>query len=265
MLTDTKLRALKPKDALYRVADAGGLAVEVPPQGGLRWRWRYRFDGKAKMVSLGCYPDVSLAHARQRRDDARRALAKGIDPSAERRDAKQAKSEAEAVAADTFETVAREWMARQDVADVTASKTRWLMDTCLFPAIGARPIAAITPRELLDALRVVEATGKLETAQRAKIKAGQVFRYAVLEGRAEIDPTASLRNALKSPKAKHHAAITDPLRIGELLRAIDGFTGQPVTLAAMKLAPLVFVRPGELRHAEWAEFDLDAELGQDEE
>ncbi len=256
MLTQTGLRSLRSRDALYRVADGNGLAVEVPTAGALRWRYRYRFAGKPKMLSLGTYPAVSLAQARRARDAARATLAQGTDPGAVRKQAKQAAVEAEAVAADTFEAVAREWMARQEVAEVTANKSRWILETVLFPEIGNRPISGITARELLDALRKVEETGKLETAKRAKIKAGQVFRYAVLEGKAGSDPTATLRKALKSPKGKHHAAITDPAKMGELLRAIDGFSGQYVTLAALKLAPLVFVRPGELRQAEWAEFDL---------
>jgi integrase len=166
---------------------------------------------------------------------------------------------AAAVAADTFEAVAREWMARQDVAAVTVIKNEWILGH-LFPALGKRPIAKITARELLDVLREIEAAGKVETANRVKVKAGQVFRHAVVEGKAAADITASLRGALKSPKGKHHAAVTDPMRVGELLRAIDGFAGQTVTLAALKLAPLVFVRPGELRNAEWAELDLDAAI-----
>ena len=165
-----------------------------------------------------------------------------------------------AAAGETFEVVAREWMARQTVARVTAEKNRWLLETFLFPEIGSRSIGEITPRELLDALRKIEATGKLETSARAKIKAGQVFRYAMLEGKAEIDPTASLRGALKAAKARHHSAVTEPAKIGQLLRDIEGFNGQPVTHAALKLAPLVFVRPGELRAAEWAEIDLDAAM-----
>lgn len=260
MLTDAKLRAMKPREALYRVADSDGLAVEVPPKGAMRWRYRYRFAGKAKMLSLGTYPVVSLAQARQRRDDARAKLVRGIDPSANRQEAKQAAQQAASMAADTFEAVAREWMTRQHVAAITATKTAWIFSTFLFPEIGSRSIAEITARELLAALRKIEETGKLETAKRARIKAGQVFRYAVLEGKAESDPTASLRGALKSPQNKHHAAITDPAKMGELLRAIDSFAGQYVTLAALKLAPLVFVRPGELRQAEWVEFDLDGAM-----
>ncbi|MET3654408.1 tyrosine-type recombinase/integrase [Dyella japonica] len=259
-LTDTAIRKAAPRDKPYKLADGGGLYLEVMPTGSKYWRLKYRVDGKEKRLALGVYPDVTLAAARNGREDARRMLAQGRDPSADKKAAKLAKIEAMAVTIDTFEVVAREWMARQDVAEVTANKTRWLLETFLFPDLGSRPIGGISARDLLDVLRKVEATGKLETAKRAKIKAGQVFRYAVLEGKVDADPTASLRGALKPPKNKHHAAITDPLRMGELLRAIDGFAGQFVTLAALRLAPLVFVRPGELRQAEWREIDLDQAL-----
>lgn len=255
MLTNTKLRHLKPRTKLYRIADSAGLAIEVRPDGACYWRFRYRYAGKQKMLSLGVYPGVPLAEARKCRDEARALLRDGTDPSQKRQRDKLAAT----IAADnTFEAVAREWMKRQDVADATAEKNRWLLETFVFPYIGRRPIAEITPRELLDVLRKVEARGKLETAQRLKQKCGQVFRHAILEGKAEVDPTGSLRGALKTPKTKHHAAITEPKAIGGLLRAIDGYEGHYVTLAALMFAPLVFVRPGELRKAEWAEFDLDA-------
>ncbi|MDG2539844.1 tyrosine-type recombinase/integrase [Dyella jiangningensis] len=259
-LTDTAIRKAAPRNKPYKLADGGGLYLEVMPTGSKYWRLKYRVDGKEKRLALGVYPDVTLAAARTGKEDARRMLAQGRDPSADKRAAKLAKIEAMVVTIDTFEVVAREWMARQDVAEVTANKTRWLLESFLFPDLGSRPIGGISARDLLDVLRKVEATGKLETAKRAKIKAGQVFRYAVLEGKVDADPTASLRGALKPPKNKHHAAITDPLRMGELLRAIDGFAGQFVTLAALRLAPLVFVRPGELRQAEWREIDLDQAL-----
>ncbi|EIL88675.1 phage-related integrase [Rhodanobacter sp. 115] len=248
----------KPQAKPYRLTDGGGLFLLVQPSGAKWWRWKYRRPdtGKENTLSLGTYPEVSLRIARERRGSARAQVAAGIDPGEKRQEAKAAKVEAATAAGDTFEAVAREWLARQDCAEVTLRKSRWTLETCLFPEIGNLPLTEVTPRLLLDALRKIEATGKLETAKRARIKAGQVFRWAILEGRAELDPTASLRGALKSPKTKHHSTITDPARIGELLRAIDGFTGQPVTLAALKLAPLVFVRPGELRQAEWSEFDL---------
>ena len=259
-LTDTAVRKAAPRAKPYKLADGGGMYLEVMPTGAKYWRIKYRHGGKEKRLALGVYDRVTLAAARNRREDAHRLLADGVDLGAARKQAKQVAAEAVAVAVDTFEAVAREWMARQEVAEVTANKSRWILETFLFPEIGSRPIAEITARELLGALRKIEETGKLETAKRAKIKAGQVFRYAVLEGKAASDPTTTLRKALKAPKGKHHAAITDPAKMGGLLRAIDGFTGQYVTLAALKLAPLVFVRPGELRQAEWAEFDLDGAI-----
>lgn len=257
-LTPSAVANARSQDKPYRLPDGRGLFLLVQPSGAKWWRWKYRRpDGRENILSLGTYPDVSLRRAREKRDDARKRLADGIDPGAQRQEAKAALAAAADAASDTFEAVARAWMARQEVADITANKNRWLLETFLFPEIGGTPIANITPRVLLDALRKIEAAGKLETARRAKIKAGQVFRWAILEGKAEADPTASLRGSLKPPKNKHHASITDPVKVGELLRAIDGFTGQPVTLAALKLAALVFVRPGELRQAEWSEFDLD--------
>jgi integrase len=259
-LSDVAIRKAKPAAKPYKLADGAGLYLLLNPTGSKLWRWKYRVAGREKLLALGAYPDLSLTAARDACAAARRTLAQGADPGALRKAAKHAQAEAVITAGDTFEAIAREWMARQEVAEVTANKSRWILETFLFPQIGQRPIADITARELLAALRKVEETGRLETAKRAKIKAGQVFRYAVLEGKVSSDPTASLRGALKAPKGKHHAAVTDPVRMGELLRAIDGFSGQPVTLAALKLAPLVFVRPGELRHAEWAEFDLDAAI-----
>jgi len=254
-LSDVTIRKAKPAAKPYKLADGGGMYLLVNPTGSKLWRWKYRVSGKEKLLALGAYPAVSLTAARAACADARHKLKQGIDASAERKETKQTRAVAIAVAADTFEAVSREWMARQEVAAVTVIKNEWILGH-LFSRIGSRPIGEITARELLDVLREIEATGKVETANRVKVKAGQVFRHAVLEGKAAADLTASLRGALKAPKGKHHAAVTDPVRVGELLRAIDGFTGQPVTLAALRLAPLVFVRPGELRHAEWAEFDL---------
>ncbi len=255
MLTNTELRSLKPRTKPYRVADGTGLSIEVKPSGSKLWRFRYRYAGKAKMLSMGVYPEVTLREARQLHNKARKTLREGTDPSELRQQAKTAIAQA---AVNSFEAVARQWMARQDVAEVTAIKNRWLLETFAIPELGRHPIAEITPREILTLLRKVESTGKLETAQRLKQKIGQVCRYAIVEGMAEVDPTGSLRGVLKTPKTHHHAAITEPKAIGALLRAIDGFEGQPVTLAALKLLPLVFVRPGELRHAEWLEFDLEA-------
>ncbi|MBA2078575.1 integrase arm-type DNA-binding domain-containing protein [Rhodanobacter sp. PCA2] len=260
MLTDTAIRKTKTTDKAQKLFDGGGLFLLVHPNGSRYWRLKYRVDGREKLLALGVYPTVSLADARERREDARKLLANGSDPSEVKKAAKAERLEAATVAADTFETVARDWLARQVGAEITLSKSRWILESYLFPEIGSLPLAEVTPRVLLDALRKIEERGIVETAHRAKIKAGQVFRWAILEGRAEVDPTASLRGALKPPRNKHHAAITDPAKIGELLRAIDGFSGQYVTLCALKLAPMLFVRPGELRKAEWSEFDVDGAI-----
>ncbi len=258
-LSPSAVANAKPQAKPYRLPDGRGLFLLVQPSGAKWWRWKYhRLDGRENILSLGTYPDVSLRKARDRCDEARKLVADGIDPGERRQEAKAAKVAAAQVSGNTFAAVAAAWLARQECADITLRKSHWIIDTFLTPEIGALPVTEITPRVLLDALRKIEDTGRLETAKRARIKAGQVFRWAILEGLMEIDPTASLRGALKAPKNKHHATITDPAKMGELLRAIDGFTGQYVTLAALKLAPLVFVRPGELRMAEWTEFDLDA-------
>ena len=250
MLTDTKLKALRPRATLYRVTDDKGLCIEVPPTGSRLWRFRYLHSGKARMLGLGAWPAVTLADARQRRDEARKLVAQGIDPSAERKAAK----DAEAL---TFEVIAREWLGRREVSKATAAKDAWLVDA-LIAALGHRPIAAITSPEVLTLLRRYEDAGKLETAQRLKFTLSAVCRFAIATGRAETDPTIALRGAIKSPKVKHHAAITDPRKLGELLRALHGYGGGYVVACALKLTPLLFVRPGELRHAEWQEIDLDA-------
>ena len=250
MLTDTKLKALRPRATLYRVADERGLCVEVPPTGSRLWRFRYRHNGKARMLSLGEWPGVSLAQARERRDEAGALVAQGFDPSAQRKAVKDAD-------ALTFEAVAREWLARRDVSPTTAAKDAWLVGA-LIAALGHRPIAEITSPEVLDFLRRYENADKLETAKRIKVKLSAVFRFAIATGRAESDPSAALRGAIKPPRVRHHAAITDPRQLGDLLRAIWSYRGGFVVASALKLAPLVFVRPGELRSAEWSEIDLDA-------
>lgn len=261
-LTDVAIRKAAPRAKPYKLADRGGLYLLINPNGSKWWRWDYRFAGKRKTLSMGTYPETTLAEAREKHAADRKLLARGGDPSADRQDAKRERIVSQQAIADTFEAVTRKWMEQEHekVAEVTANKNRWLFETFLFPEIGSMPLVAVTPRILLDALRKIEAMGKQETARRAKIKAGQVFRWAILEGKAEVDPTTALRGAVKRVKHKHHAAITDPAKIGQLLRDIDGFTGQPVTYAALKLAPLVFVRPGELRGAEWKEIDLDGAM-----
>lgn len=251
-LTDLAVRNAKPKDKPYKLADEKALHLSVTPAGGKHWRFKYRFGGKEKLLSLGAYPDVSLARAREKRDDARRLLADGIDPSARRKAEK-------AALADTFKAVGEEFFAQRSSlwAKTHVEKVRARLDW-LYECLGDRSVAAIGTAELLAPLRTLEAAGKGETARRSRIVAGQVFRYAIATGRAQNDPTVALRGALAPARVGHHAAITEPQAFGELLRAIDGYTGEPVTRAALRLLPLVFTRPGEVRLAEWAEFDLDS-------
>ena len=254
-LTDTACRAAKPSAKPFKLADERGLYLLVPPTGSKLWRFNFRFAGKQKTLALGVYPDTSLAAARKRLAQARELLAEGIDPSAAKKAAAAAKRSA---GANTFEAIAREWLAKQRLADATRAKTLQVFETHLFPWVGRRPIDGIKAPELLAALRRIESLGKLETAQRAKQSAGRVFRYAIATGRAVDDPTFALQGALMTPKTQHRASITDQKLIGPLLNAIEGYQGSFITACALKLAPLVFARPGELRHAEWAEFDLDA-------
>jgi integrase len=256
-LTDTAVRKAKPSLKPVRLFDGGGLYLEVAPSGGKWWRLKYRIAEKEKRLSLGVYPDVSLKDARAKRDDARRLLANGIDPSEHRQASKTALVEH---AANSFEAIAREWYAKfsQNWVDSHSSKIIRRLERDVFPWLGARPINAIAASELLTALRRIESRGALETSHRAMQNCGQVFRYAVASGRAERDPTADLRGALPPVKERHHASIKDPKAIGALLRAIDGYQGSLITKCALRLAPLVFVRPGELRKAEWTEFNLDA-------
>jgi len=264
VLTDTAIRKTKPDITPRKLSDGGGLYLLIKPDDGRYWRLNYRFGGKQKTLALGVYPIVTLADARQRREDARRLLANDTDPGEVRKAQKVAQAVADALTLDTFEAVALEWLKKReasgDTSSTTLSKDRWRLEKYLFPTIGARPIADITARELRDTLRPIEDSGKLETASRTKITAGQVFRWAVLEGKVDADPTTPLRGLFTTPTPTHRAALTDPVRIGGLLRDIDGFTGRLTTLTALKLAPLTFVRPGELRNAEWAEFDLDGAI-----
>lgn len=251
-LTDIKIRNTPPQIKPLKLFDSGGLFLIVNPNGSRWWRLKYRILGKEKLISLGVYPLITLAKARERRDDARRRIADGIDPSAERRAVKAANE-------DTFESIAREWLATREhgLAPITVFKTKWMLESFIYPDLGSRPIRGITAPDILGALRAIAARGRHETARRTKQKCGQVFRYAIATGRASHDVTADLRGALAPVVSQNHAAITDPVKIGALLRAIDGYSGQIVTGYALRLAPMVFVRPGELRQAEWSEFDLD--------
>jgi integrase len=249
LLTEGRIRSAKPKSGPYKLRDGGGLFLLITPTNARLWRLRYKVRGRESMLGLGSYPATSLKAARAKRTELRADLESGKNPSAERR-AERASS------ANTFETIAREWLAKQSFAPATLEKARWTFEDLLFPFIGSRPIAALTAPELLEVFRRIERRGKHETAHRTKQRVGQVVRYAIATGRAVRDPTGDLRGALAPIKVTNRAAITDPREVGQLLRAIDGYAGHPVVEAALKLAPLVFVRPGELRGAEWGEIDV---------
>ncbi|OOG54043.1 integrase [Rhodanobacter sp. B05] len=255
-LTDTAIRKAKPADKPQRMFDGGGLYLEVSPAGGKLWRLKYRHGGKEKRLALGVYPDTGLKDARGKRDAARKLLAEGIDPGEVR---KASKAAGEERTANSFAVIAEEWLAQQAprMAPATLAKARWTLDDLVNPWIGSRPVSEIEAPEMLKLLRRIEERGAHETAHRTKQRCSQIFRYAMATGRAKSDPTAAMRGALAPVVSKSRAAITDPLKMGELLRSIDGYSGSFVVRSAMKLAPLVFVRPGELRKAEWTEFDLD--------
>jgi integrase len=258
MLSDTRIRTTKPAAKPVRLYDERGLYLEVTPTGGRWWRLKYRFEGREKLLSMGTYPDTGLKVARAKRDQARELLAQGVDPSDARRAEKATQSEQ---ASNSFEAVAREWHTTVHVAQVSAghaARTLIRLEQDVFPWLGGLTVSEIKAPQLLHTMRRIEARGAIETAHRALQACGQVFRYAIATGRAERDPTPDLRGALKPVLVQHMAAITDPKRVGELLRAIKDYKGMPITRAALQLAPLVFVRPGELRKAEWVEFDLDA-------
>ncbi|MEJ2724788.1 MAG: integrase arm-type DNA-binding domain-containing protein [Deltaproteobacteria bacterium] len=255
-LTDAKARNAKPKSKPFKIFDTEGLFLLVSPAGGRWWRFKYRIEGKEKLISLGTYPEVSLAQARVRRDEARKQVADGIDPSQARKALKDAKIQNES----TFEVVAREWHTKFTPAWTPghAKTIKSRLEHNVFPWIGKRPIIEIKAPELLMVLRRIESRGALETAHRVRAICGQVFRYAIATGRAERDPAADLRGALPPVKPKHHSAMIDPEKVAGLLRAIDGYQGSFVTKCALRLAPYLFVRPGELRQMEWEEVDLEA-------
>ena len=255
-LTDTAIRNAKPKDKPYKVADAQGLYLLVNPTGSKLWRIKYRIEGAERKLALGAYPEITLAEARAARDAARRQLAHAIDPNAAKR---QARIEASIRAGNTFASVAEELIekkGREGRAATTLEKQRWLLKL-LGADLGKRPVADITPQELLHELKKHERRGRLETAKQLRAFAGQVFRYAAATARAERDPAQLLQGALISPTVKHFAAITDTTQFGALLRAIDDYQGDPAVMYALKLTPHVFQRPGELRQMEWAEIDSD--------
>jgi len=257
-LTDSQIRAATPTGKTRRLFDGGGLYIEVSPAGGKWWRWKYRFAGKEKRLSLGVYPEVALKIARERAAEARKLVANGVDPSVARR------AQKESLANDTmessFEVIAREWFRTvytPAVSDGQAKRTLRRLEQDVFPWLGPDKMVGVTGPRILQTLRRVESRGAIETAHRELQAIGQVFRYAVATGRAERDPTGDLKGALKPFETTHMASITEPKRVGALLRAIDGYEGSLPVKCALRLAPLTFVRPGELRAAMWSEFDLE--------
>ena len=256
-LTDIAIRRTQPGNKSRKIFDGRGLYLEVTPRGGKYWRLKYRFGGKEKRLSLGVYPDVSLKEARRRCEDARRLLTREIDPSEHRQALKAAR---EQQVSNSFEAVAREWFTKHapNWADSHSSRIINRLERDVFPWIGGKAVATVTTSQLLSVVRRVEERGALETAHRALRNCGQVFRYAVATGRARTDPSVVLRGALPPVKGGHFAALTDPQKVGSLLRVLDGYEGSLIVRCALRLAPLVFVRPGELRRAEWSDFDLES-------
>jgi integrase len=269
-LTDVTIRNAKVRDKQYKLADTGGLYLLVMPNGGKYWRVKYRYEGKEKTLSLGIYPEIPLRGyfleegnpdswingARDMLEKARKLLAQGIDPAGQKKAQKQAQTATE----NSFEVVAREWFGKHKPtwapghADTIIAR----LERDVFPWLGQQPISEITAPDVLKVLRRVESRGAIETAHRIKTVCGQVFRYAVATGRADRDPAADLKGALPPAKEKHRAAITEPNKFADLLRAIDSYEGSFVVKCALQIQALTFVRPGELRHAEWSEIDLDA-------
>lgn len=250
-LTVREVQSARPGQKQYKLSDGGGLFLLVHPNGSRYWRLKYRWRGRENIHALGVYPTISLAEARQRRSEAKKMLARGVDPNAERRAARLTETE-------TFERVAGEWHGRRAPTWTAgyAEKVARQLAQHVYPRLGRRPIGQITAQELLSVLRRVEERGSIETAHRLLQNCSQIFRYAVAAEKADNNPAANLRGALRPVSAQHYPSVTDPTTVGALLRAIDGYEGQPTVQAALRLAPLVFVRPGELRHAEWTEINL---------
>ena len=256
-LTDTAIKNAKSIDKPYKMQDEKGMYLLVNPNSGKYFRYNYRFGGKRKTLALGTYPATSLRDAREKRDAAIKQIAGGIDPSENRKAIKQSRAES---AANSFEVIAREWYERNmiDKSEHHQKRVMSLFQRDIFPYLGSKPISDIKATELLAALRRIEARNAIETAHRALQICGQVFRYAIATGRTERDITPDLRGSLRQAKEGHFSAVTEPKQAAELLRIIDGYTGTFIVKSALQLAPLVFVRPGELRQAEWKHIDLDA-------
>jgi len=255
-LNTLAIKGAKPKEKSYRLYDANGLYIEIAPSGGKLWRFKYRFAGKEKRLSLGSFPTITLKQARSLKEDAKRLLNDGIDPAAYKKELKQSQL---ADAKNSFEIVTREWIHKNRniwVANNTKHVTA-RFERFVFPELGSKSIAGVTAPDLLTIIKRIEKSGTNYTAHKVLQNCGQVFRYAMATARTTSDPTTALKGALPPIRAKHHASITDPKKIGALLRAINDYEGGFITQCALKLAPLVFVRPGELRHAEWQEVDID--------
>ncbi|QLA16377.1 tyrosine-type recombinase/integrase [Desulfolutivibrio sulfoxidireducens] len=262
-LTDAAIRNAKPRDKIFTLSDGDGLYLAILPSGGRSWRFKYRFAGQEKRLVFGLWPDVSLKQAREMRDDARALVAKGVDPR-QKQKSEDAEAEVRAIeAANTFEVIARDWHGQQvrTWSEDHAGKVMLRLEKHLFPVIGMVPVTELRAPAILPVLREIEARGNNETAKRLRQYCEAVFAFAIATGRAERNVGADLRGALVPSKVKNRPAITDPKRFGALLRTIESYMGSPVTLAGLRLLPLVFVRPGELRQAEWTEIDLDAPDG----
>lgn len=258
-LTETAVRNAKPKDKAYKLSDSGGLYLFVTPAGGKLWRMKFRVSGKEKLLSFGGWPQVKLAMARKERDKAKESLASGTDPAREKQ---KIKLRAKVSAANTFGEIAQEFInkrRREGMSESTADKSEYYISR-MGSQIARMPVSEITAPDLLAVLRRIETKGNYETSRRVLQLAGRVFRYAIATARLVSDPSRDLRGALTAPRSKHYGAITDPKAAGELLRAIETYEGMGITKIAMRLSAYVFVRPGELRHAEWADIDLDAGL-----
>ncbi|QQJ96425.1 integrase arm-type DNA-binding domain-containing protein [Burkholderia ambifaria] len=254
-LTDTAIRTAKPGPKIQKIYDSNGLFLQVMPSGQKYWRLKYYFAGKEKLLALGVYPDVSLAVARKKRDEARAKLVEGIDPSEAK---KIEKRTAKLNAFNTFEPIARAWLEerKSHVEIGQHQKTLARMENDVFPWLGKRPIKEIDAPEIREVLKRIDSRGARYTAHRVRSEISRVFRYAIQNGKLNLNPAKDLIGAIPPATATHFASITDPKKIGEMLRAFDGFSGTFPVLCALKLAPMLFVRPGELRKAEWSQFDL---------
>ncbi len=259
-LTDVKIRKEPPRSKAFKLFDGGGLYLEIAPAGGKWWRLKYRFAGKEKRISLGVYPTISLKEARERREEAKKLLAQGIDPGAQRKEAKASALAAEREEALTFEVVAREWYDKK-TTELTPGYRKQILsriENQLFPHIGNIQIAKLEPPDVLAAARHAEKKGNIETARRVVQLAGQICRYARICGYVKYDAASGLTEALPKVQKEHYATLTDPAKVGQLLRSIDDYPGDISVLYALKLLPYVFLRSKEIRGAEWSEIDFDA-------